>query len=201
MLHQIAYTLLTLSWLPDLFPTYFGIPPPPSNCYLAAVKQTQCTFNRTLCNTWETIHFQWQKDSYMSPIRHWCQETMSSFGDTQPSRGCNIELENKLHYNVEMVLMCNVGSRKSFAKLLWVKGAASLLNSNYSRTQGPWLNSGKLMCNVGVDHGPWVWLQLLWMVLRRPAAPLTHKSLTKLFLDPTLHISLPEFNHDPWVWL
>jgi hypothetical protein len=34
--------------------------------------------------------------------------------------------------------MCNVGSRKSFAKLLWVKGAVGLLNtihSNCSHTQ------------------------------------------------------------------
>jgi hypothetical protein len=33
------------------------------------------------------------------------------------------------------------------------------------------------------------------MALRRPAAPLTHRSLAKLFLDPTLHISLPELDH------
>lgn len=64
------------------------------------------------------------------------------------------------------------------------------------------IDAGGKMCSWCPQCGPlarckeacqnwtmaWVWLQLLWMVLRRPAAPLTHRSLAKLFLDPTLHI-------------
>jgi hypothetical protein len=116
-----------------------------ASCF--SVKSAACSLLNAPANTPSSAF------SYTPYHPHRCQETMSSFGDTQPSRGCNIEL-NKLHYNVETFLCVMWGPERALPNSCESKGqrAFSTPSTVTVATPRPWSNSCKLPCTEPTVH-------------------------------------------------